>query len=256
MDQQNNINETIQTQLEHRTIREFKDEDIAEKVFEQLIEVARRTASSTCMQSSSIIRITEPSIKKEIADICGQEYVETVPELLIFIVDQRRNYQILKEKGGNLSNVKGMDHFLASFTDACLMAQNVVNAAESLDLGTVYLGSILNDPVKMCEILDLPELTFPALGLGLGYPNQEPQLKPRMNMDLRVFYNNYKIFDNYMEELEDYDKEMQTYYDLRDAEKRVDCFSDQVVTRYSKEAIKRQDILNVVGDQGFDLRVR
>ncbi len=42
-----------------------------------------------------------------------------------------------------------MDNFFSSFTDACLMAQNIVNGAEAMDLGgAVYLGSILNDSEK------------------------------------------------------------------------------------------------------------
>ena len=120
-----------------------------------------------------------------------------------------------------------MDHFFASFTDACLMAQNVVNAAESLDLGTVYLGSILNDPVIMCGLLKLPKLTFPVLGLAIGYPNQEPQIKPKMEMKYRVFENSYEIFDNYLEELKDYDEEMRTYYDLRDTNGQCVALNDQ-----------------------------
>ena len=256
MQEKHLINQTIQKQVRHRTIREFKDEPIPKELLDQLLEVARRTATSTCMQSSSIIRITDKELKKEIADVCTQEYVARAPELLIFIVDLRRNYQILKEKNGNLDNISGMDHFFASFTDACLMAQNVVNAAESLDLGTVYLGSILNDPVIMCGLLKLPKLTFPVLGLAIGYPNQEPQIKPKMEMKYRVFENSYEIFDNYLEELKDYDEEMQTYYDLRDTNRRVDCFSDQVVTRYSTAALKRQEMLNVIRNQGFDLKVK
>ena len=35
-----------------------------------------------------------------------------------------------------------------------------VTAKESVGLGTVYLGSILNDSEKICELLKLPELTF------------------------------------------------------------------------------------------------
>ncbi len=248
-----NINRTILKQLEHRTIREFKDEELEEEIFDQLMEVARRTASSTGMQASSIIRVTDQAVKKEIADVCNQEYVARAPELLIFIVDQRRNYQILKEKDACIDNIRTMNHFFASYTDTCLMAQNVVNAAESLDLGTVYLGSILNDSSKMCEILDLPELTFPVLGLGIGYPNQTPQLKPRMDMNLRVFENKYKTYSNFLDEIEDYDDEMTNYYDLRDANRRVDCFSDQVVTRYKSSPIKRQEMLKAIRNQGFDL---
>lgn len=248
-------NETVKRQLSHRTIREFTDEKIPEDIFETLIEVARRTASSTGMQASSIIRVTDPKIKKEIAEICNQEYVGRAPELLIFIVDQYRNWNIAKEKNCHEESIRDMDRFFSSFTDACITAQNVVNAAESFGLGTVYLGSILNDPERICEVLELPELTFPVIGLGIGYPNQSPQLKPRMDMKFRVFENKYMPITNYVEELKDYDDEMQTYYDLRDANRRVDSFTNQVVTRLKNIIPKRQEILNVVRKQGFDLKV-
>ncbi len=124
-----------------------------------------------------------------------------------------------------------------------------------MELGAVFLGSILNDAEKIIEILNLPELTLPVVGLGLGYPNQDPQLKPRMEMKLRVFGNNYEKFDNYLEEIKEYDNEMQTYYDLRDANKRVDCFSDQVVSKLKNLIPKRSEMLKIMRKQGFDLNL-
>jgi Nitroreductase family. len=250
------INETIKTQLAHRTIREFTDQKIPDDVFELLMEVGRHTATSVGMQACSIIRITDSDLKKEIAEVCGQEYVARAPELMIFIVDQYRNYQIAKEKGYTAETAKDMDRFFQSFTDACLMAQNIVTAAESLGLGTVYLGSILNDSEKICELLKLPEMTFPVLGLGIGYPNQNPMKKPRMEMKLRVFENAYSSFNNYLDEIKDYDEEMKTYYDLRDPEKPLGSFSDQVVRRYMQSNPRRSGILNVIRKQGFDLKIK
>jgi nitroreductase len=245
----------LERQLNHRTIREFKDGRIPEELFNKLIEVARRTPTSNGMQASSIIRVTDNQKRKEIADVCKQEYVARAPELLILIADQYRNYRIADEKGGYEPSARDMDRFFQGFTDACLTAQNIVNAAEALDLGVVYLGSILNDAEKIIEILELPELTMPVLGLGIGYPNQNPQLKPRMSMDLRLFENTYKKFDDYLEEIKEYDIEMQTYYDLREANKRVDSFSNQVVTKLKNLIPKRSDMLKVMKKQGFDLNI-
>jgi hypothetical protein len=245
----------LERQLNHRTIREFKDGGIPEEVFNKLIEVARRTPTSNGMQASSIIRVTDKEKRKKIADVCKQEYVARAPELLILIADQYRNYRIADEKGGYEPSARDMDRFFQGFTDACLTAQNIVNAAEALDLGVVYLGSILNDAEKIIEILELPELTMPVLGLGIGYPNQNPQLKPRMSMDLRLFENTYKKFDDYLEEIKEYDIEMQTYYDLREANKRVDSFSNQVVTKLKNLIPKRSDMLKVMKKQGFDLNI-
>lgn len=251
-----NDNIMIQSQLNHRTIREFKNESIPNGVFNQLIEVARRTPTSNGMQSSSIIRVTDQEKRNEIAAVCKQEYIARTPELLIFVADAYRNYNIAKEKNYQGTAARDMDRFFQAFTDACLTAQNIVNAAESMGLGVVFVGSILNDSEKIIEILELPELTMPVVGLGIGYPNQNPQLKPRMGMDLRLFENTYKKFDNYLEEIKQYDEEMQTYYDLRNANKRVDCFSDQVVTKLVNLIPKRSEMLNIMKKQGFDLNIK
>ncbi|HZJ99318.1 MAG TPA: NADPH-dependent oxidoreductase [Tissierellaceae bacterium] len=249
------MNEMIKKQLNHRTIREFKEKEIPEDVYRTLLEVAQRTASSTAMQQSSIIRVTDSKLRKGIADICTQEYAARAPILLIFIVDTYRNHQIALEQGYDLDSSGDMDRFFQGFTDATLAAQNMINAAEAMDLGTVVFGSVLNDPWKLCELLELPKYTFPVLGLGIGYPNQDPELKPRMDMKFRVFDNKYKKMDNYLELLADYDKEMQTYYDLRQADKPLDKFTTQVVGRLTNVMSKRQEIVNAIVDQGFDLKL-
>ena len=247
----------LERQLNHRTIREFKDGGIPEEVFNKLIEVARRTPTSNGMQASSIIRVTDKEKRKKIADVCKQEYVARAPELLILIADQYRNYRIADEKGGYEPSARDMDRFFQGFTDAGLMAQNVNNAAESLGLGAVYLGSILNHPAKTIEVLGLPKYTFPVVGLGIGYPNQNPQQKPRMGMELRLFEDRYQSFPGeYLSRLNDYDQEMTTYYDLREANRRSDSFTLQVVQKLSGGIPERQAMMNQIVAQGFDLKLK
>ena len=249
-------NKTIQTQLDHRSIREFTNETITDEIVDTLMEVARRTATSSGMQAYSIIKISDPILKVKIAEVCKQEYVERAPLLLIFVADQFRNHSIAVEKDPESLNTVGMDHFFQAFTDACIAAQNVVTAAESLELGTLYLGSILNDPQETRDLLKLPKWTFPVVGLAIGHPNQEPQLKPRMGNQLKVFENEYVCFENYLSEIKSYDAEMKEYYDLRDTNQRLDSFSEQIAKKAKHGLIKRQEMLNLVRDQGFDLKLK
>jgi len=250
------MNETIKHQLNHRSIREFIEEPFNETTYLELMEVARQTATSSGLQASSIIRISDPELKKKIATICHQEYIGRIPLLLIFIVDQHRNNAIAKAQGIISDGAAGMDSFFQSFTDACLMAQNVVNAAESMDLGTLYIGSIHNEPTELCALLNLPPLTFPVVGVGIGKPNQNPALKPRMPMKLRTFENTYQAPDNVLDSLRDYDELMQSYYDLRDTNRRLDSFTHQVAKRINAHNPTRQELLNVVRDQGFIFRLK
>ena len=249
-------NDMINRQLNHRTIREFKDKEVPDELYKTLLEVAQRTPTSNGMQQSSIIRITDQELKNEIAKVSTQEYLARSPILLIFIVDTYRNHQIALEQGLDSENSGDMDRFFQGFTDGVLAAQNIVNAAESMDLGAVYFGSILNDPGKIIQLLDLPKYTFPIVGLGIGYPNQEPMLKPRMDMNFRVFENKYQKMDNYLGILKDYDEEMQTYYDLRQANKPLDKFSQQVADKLKNTNPRRQLLAKDIINQGFDPKLR
>ena len=62
--------------------------------------------------------------------------------------------------------------------------------------------------------------------------------------------------DNYLELMAEYDKEMQTYYDLRQTDKPLDKFTIQVVERLKNFNIKRQEMINCIVDQGFDLKLK
>lgn len=243
----------IDIMLNRKTIREFKPARVSPAHLSILIDVAKRTASSLGMQSFSIIRIVDPTIKKEIAEVCQQDYVARLPELFIFIVDCYRNSEIAKAQGIPEGNDRDADRFMQGWTDASLAAQNMSSAAELAGFGTVFLGSILNDAPKIIELLGLPKLTFPVVGLGLGTPDQKPQLKPRMPREANVFDDKYTVFDNYMTLLEVYDEEMEEYYDLRDTSRRVDSFTKQVAQKTAQSHPKRSAIIEQARAQGFNL---
>ena len=74
-----------------------------------------------------------------------------------------------------------------------------------------------------------------------------------MSMDLKCFTDSYVVLDNYLEAIKDYDEEMQTYYDLRDANRRVDSFSNQVVARLKGATENRAALAQIAEEQGFRL---
>lgn len=249
------MNETIKTQLEHRSIRKFKQESLSKDIIETIINVANQTSSSVAMQTFSIIRITDKEKKKAIADICMQPYVVDVPELWIFVADVFRNASILAELDSYPENRNDMDKFFQAFSDSVLAAQNVMIAVESLGLGGVFFGSILNDPEEMIKILNLPEYTFPVLGIGFGYPDEKPDKKPRMSSELKFFENQYKIQESYIKALKDYDKILEEYYKNRETNFRYDSFTNHVYTKFPLTRENRTKIMNFIRKQGFELNL-
>ena len=245
------MNSTIESQLNHRTIREFKNEKLDESLINKLLKIANRSASSNGMQFFSIINVTDQAIKNELSSNGNQEYMARAPHLWIFVADLYRNYNIAKENGWENGEMIGFDKFIQAMTDSIIAAQNVTVAAESLGLGTNYFGNIHNDTKKVIELLELPKLTYPAVGLAFGIPDQEPQLKPRLDIYLKTFENSYKVYDNYNDMIKDYDKEMRTYYDLREANRRSDSFSKQIPKKQGSIIKSRGKMFKTLLDQGF-----
>lgn len=190
-------NATIVNQLSHRTFRRFTDERLTEEQVDTLIEVARRTATSSFLQQTTILHITDQRVRDEIAAASGQPYVGgDKGDLFIFLVDMYRNKSLREEVGVDSRAASSMNLFICAAEDAILAAQNTVTAAESMGLGTVFLGSILGDPRRLIAAMELPELTYPILGLLVGHSKQEPLYRPRLPRDVVFARNTYPRVDS------------------------------------------------------------
>ena len=76
------------------------------------------------------------------------------------------------------------------------MAENMVIAAESLELGSCFLG---NAPYRSSEIIKeykLPKRVFPMVQLLMGYPAEDPPPRPRYPIEFVLFENQYPQFDD------------------------------------------------------------
>ena len=129
----------------------------------------------------------------------------------------------------------------------------MVVAAESMGLGTVYLGSILADPRAAVKALELPELTFPVVGLLVGHADQEPGQKPRMPRSVMSAENTYPRIESYAETLADYDREVTEYYDLLSGS-RLESFTHLVATTIGVGGAHVSPIMEVLNEQGLCLR--
>ena len=243
------MNETIQTQLNHRTIRAFKDQALTKEEVDLLVEVAQRASTSMYLQAYSIISVTDPELKKELAAVSGQSYVATSGHLFVFVVDRRRNTEIAKALGQEVGVQGSADRFVSGLTDAVIAAQNVVVAAESLGLGTTYLGSIIGDVRRVIRALRLPTRTYPILGLLVGHPAQDPQYKPRLPREIVVGTDAYPQFEEHADAVAVYDAEVEQYYDLRDTSRRVDSFSAQIARTLGQGAASQAPVMEVLHEQ-------
>ena len=255
-------NETIDTLLNRRSIRAFSSEAIDEDTVATLETVAQRAACSQFLNDWSAIKITDSSIKQKLSEIGNQTYIATAPLLYVFIIDQHRNAAIARKNGIDVDTssdefmLKTRYRFTQAQNDVILALHAMETAAESLGLGCVILGSILNSRTQLIDILNLPEYTYPVLGLAIGKPAQSPELKPRMSTNMQIFENTYPADDaELLENLADFDNRVHQYYDLRNASRPVDAFSAQIVALATDNSAKKHEAEDVeqVARQGFNV---
>jgi len=73
--------------------------------------------------------------------------------------------------------------------DVALAMQNLVLTAQSLGLGTVHIG--LFDAGEAARILGVPDGFRVVAMTPLGYPDEQPEARPRKPLSEIVFYDKY-----------------------------------------------------------------
>ena len=237
---------TIDLLCAHRSIRHFKDEPITAVQREAIIASAQATSSSSFLQCSTIIRITDPALRAQMVTLTGgQQHVAQAAEFWVFCADFNRNFQICPEANPGLA-----EQLLLGVVDTALMAQNAFTAAESLGLGGVYIGGIRNSIDAVGELLQVPKHVLPLFGLCLGWPADDPGQKPRLPAQLVVHENHYQPLDEKV--LAQYDEEIAHYYLTRGSNTRRDTWSDHIRRTIIKES--RPFILDYLHKQGWATR--
>ncbi len=85
---------------------------------------------------------------------------------------------------------------LFGIQDATLMAENLVIAAESLGMGSCFLGGIPFRATKIVEQYKLPRRVFPLVGLTMGYPAKNLPPRPRYPLDFTLVEGEYPEFSD------------------------------------------------------------
>ena len=76
------------------------------------------------------------------------------------------------------------------------MAENMVIAAESLGMGSCFLGGAPFRAEKIAREYQLPQRVFPMVQLVMGFPNENPPPRPRYPMEFVLFEDRYPEFSN------------------------------------------------------------
>ena len=182
---------TIELLRSHRSIRHFTDAPVSDEQRAAIIASAQAASTSSFLQCTSIIRITDPALRERLVPLTGgQQHVAQAAEFWVFCADFNRHLQICPQAELGLA-----EQLLIGVVDTALLAQNALTAAESLGLGTVYIGGMRNQPEAVAAELALPPRVIAVFGLCVGTPDpQAPaSVKPRPPQSVVLHQERYSL---------------------------------------------------------------
>lgn len=190
------MNEIIRSLYARKSVRVFEDRPVEEAVKRSVLEAALQAPTAGNMALYTILDITDPEKKAALSKSCdNQPFIATAPVVLIFCADYRRWYDVFCRYVDQVRKPDMGDLFLAE-ADAIIAAQNAVVAAQSLGLGSCYIGDITENFEYHQKLLGLPQYVVPAAMLVMGYPTeqQKTRQKPaRFAVEDMVHDNSYDM---------------------------------------------------------------
>ena len=187
------MNETIKLLYNRKSLRRFAERKVSEEKVELILGAVRHAPGAGNMSLYSVIRVKDQTIKDTLSKTCGnQPFISSAPLVLLFLADCQRLYDYLgisgvKEyalKTGRTFNPPDEGSFMLACHDAMIAAHTAVTAAESLGLGSCYIGDIMENYEEHRELFDLPDYVFPLSLVVAGYSagdyyNRRPGPRPK-----------------------------------------------------------------------------
>ena len=189
------MNDTIRQLFDRKSVRVFEEKSIAPLDKALILEAACMAPTAGNRQLYTIIDVTDQAIKEQLVYTCDhQPFIAKAQMVLVFCADCRKWYEGFKTANCEPRRPGVGDLFIA-ISDANIAAQNAVTAAQSLGIGSCYIGDIMENAEQQRALLHLPEYVFPAAMLVFGYPTRQQQerKKPgRVAMEHIVHENGYR----------------------------------------------------------------
>jgi FMN reductase (NADPH) len=189
------MNEVLKQIKDRKSMRVFEDRPIEEELKKEILNAAFEAPTAGAMMLYSILDVTDKELKERLSVECdNQPFIAKSPLVLIFLADYQRWFDTFNSENCN-PRTPGEGDILLACADAIIAAQNTVVAAESLGIGSCYIGDIIENCETIRELLDLPEYVLPAAMVVYGYPTlaQKNRKKPtRFEKQYIVYENKYR----------------------------------------------------------------
>ena len=172
-------NTVIKSMLNRKSVRKYKTDKPSDEVVETIVRAGQQAPFASQLYSILLTRKKKAPFG--------------APLWFIICVDLHKLEAFMKVRGWEVVT-NDMTLLLFGIQDAAYAAENMVIAAESLGLGSCYLGIMPERVQQIAEQYKLPKRVFPLVELVMGYPNEEFPPRPRYPSSFALFEDQYPEF--------------------------------------------------------------
>jgi len=173
------MNETLDVIFKRRSTRKYAPTPIAREEKDLILQAAMRAPTAGNMMLYSIIEVENQELKDRLAVTCDhQPFIASAPYVLLFLADYQRWVNLFEWSGASQNcdehgcqpRLPQEGDLMLACCDALIAAQTAVIAAQSLGIGSCYIGDILENAEQHRALFNLPRFTFPITLVCFGYP--------------------------------------------------------------------------------------
>ena len=196
------MNETIKLIGERMSVRRYSPQPIEQEHLEAIMHSTMRAPTAGNMMLYSVIQVEAQDKKKRLAETCSHAFIAQAPLVLLFLADLQRIYDFYSAFGvPEYCQEHDIEYetpqaskLMMSCCDALIAAQTSVIAAESLGIGSCYIGDIMTHCEEHQAIFQLPRWTFPIALVCYGYypEDMSRRLNTRFDRKFIWFENTYR----------------------------------------------------------------
>ncbi len=202
------MNPTLEIIQRRRSLRNFSPQPLTDGEKEAILHSAFRSPTAGNMMLYTIIEVDDQALKDRLAVTCdNQPFIAKAPLVLLFLADYQRWFDYFtvceaQRKADELEKPNRLPQegdMLLACCDALIAAQTAVIAAESMGIGSCYIGDILENYEVHRELFNLPRYVLPITLLVFGRPasgEMPAGQTPRFADEFIHHHNQYRRFSS------------------------------------------------------------
>ncbi|MHB9146194.1 MAG: nitroreductase family protein [Symbiobacteriia bacterium] len=181
-------NPVLEALLNRATVRRFTDQPVTDEVVETIVRAGQQAPFTGQMYSVIVVR--DQARRQELTKFFGP-LPAAGQVFMLLCLDLRKLEKFVAAKD-RTNRANDMALMILGTQDVALFGMNLTLAADSLGLGSVFLGGAPFFAAEFAAMFKLPPRVFPIVGLVLGYAAERPKARPRIPTRYALHWEEYR----------------------------------------------------------------